>query len=97
MASSPKTGKNQVCWAGEKPEDKHNPTKLNLNRDWAIVIFECFVVSYFSSSFGNFKQNKHAVNLYIAEQKLKGNDLIGRWMAPVLTLYFFFKTPNFIA
>ena len=24
----PKTGENQVCYAGEKPEDEHDETKL---------------------------------------------------------------------
>ena len=32
-ANLPKSAKNQVCGAGEKPEDEHNQTKPHLHRD----------------------------------------------------------------
>ena len=38
----------------KKRRDKHDEIKLHLHREWTIVIFELFVMNFFSSSYGKF-------------------------------------------
>ena len=61
---------NQSGWAGEKPKDECDETKLPyLHRSWAIFIFQWFIMTYFNSSYEHFLQKLVCSNIFLQQGK----------------------------